>query len=102
MTGKEAHAAPRGIRKKTPRHAISDAEVDLHDSMLAVVIVPVRARLRGGRTWPAFRTCIRENSTEWSHAGDAPPYRARMGVFRPAFPDFQVVLGADFSENSAV
>lgn len=43
------------IRTKTPRHTIADAEVDLHEAALAVVILPIRARLRGGRTWISGR-----------------------------------------------
>jgi site-specific DNA recombinase len=36
---------------KTPRPAIADAEVDLQDKSLALVILPIRCRSRGGRTW---------------------------------------------------
>jgi hypothetical protein len=39
------------IRAKTPRTAIADAEIDFQNSALAVVILPIRCRSRGGRTW---------------------------------------------------
>jgi hypothetical protein len=39
------------IRSKTSRAAIADAEIDHEDNRLAVVSLPIRCRLRGGRTW---------------------------------------------------